>query len=59
MYNSIPDNLTNDELTTVVHYAIKILNKYKSKENKDVSFDKLPFKDTNVLPIVRTKMLGS
>lgn len=46
MYNSIPNNLTNEELTTVIHYAIKILNKYKSKENKDISFDKLPFKDT-------------
>ena len=45
MYKSIPHNLTNDELTTVIHFAIKILNKYKSKENKDVNFDKLPFKD--------------
>ena len=47
MYKAIPNNLTNDELTTVVHYAIKILNKYKSKENKDVKFDKLPFMDSN------------
>jgi len=46
MYNSIPKELTNDELTTVVHYVIKILNKKRSKENKDVSFDSLPFKDT-------------
>ncbi len=47
MYNSIPTDLNIDELTTVVHYCIKILNKFKSKDNRDVTFDKIPFKETN------------
>jgi len=46
MYKSIPENLSNDDLTSVAYYVIKVLNKHKSKENKDVDFDKLPFKNT-------------
>jgi len=42
MYNSIPTNLTNTELTTVIHFVVKMLNKYKSKENKDVKIEDLP-----------------
>jgi predicted lipid carrier protein YhbT len=58
MYKSIPNNLTNDELTSVVHYAIKILNKYKSAENKDVKFDKIPFRDlTEELNVVCKNLL--
>jgi hypothetical protein len=47
MYNSIPNNLSNLELTTVAHYVIKMLNKYKSKENRDVKLNDLPFRSTD------------
>jgi len=42
MYNSIANNLTNTELTTVVHFVVKMLNKYKSKESREVKLADLP-----------------
>ncbi len=42
MYNSIPKNLTNTELTSVVHFVVKMLNKYKSKESREVKIMDLP-----------------
>ncbi len=52
MYNSIPINLTNPELTTVIHFVVKMLNKYKSKENKNVKIESLPINPGNkLLPI--------
>lgn len=42
MYKSIPNNLTNQELTSVIHFAVKMLNKYKSKENREIKLADLP-----------------
>ena len=54
MYNSIPNNLANTELTTVVHFVVKMLNKYKSKENREVKLADLPVNPgEKLLPICR------
>ena len=49
MYNSIPQNLTNKDLTTVIYFAVKILNKYKSEGSRDVKLINLSVTPDEIL----------
>ena len=49
MYNSIPENLTNKDLTTVIYFAVKMLNKYKNKENRDIKLSNLSINPDEIL----------
>lgn len=57
MYKSIPDSLTNIELTTVVHYTVKMLNKFKSNENRDIKIADLPVHPNKDLLLICNSLL--
>ncbi len=58
MYKSIPENLPNKDLTTVIHFVVKMLNKYKSKENREIKIEDLPIIPEKNLLSICTNLLG-
>ena len=52
MYNSIPENLTNTDLTTVIYFTVKMLNKYKNKGSRKIKLNELSVNpDEKLYPI--------
>lgn len=58
MYKSIPNNLTNQELTTVIHFVVKMLNKYKSEENRELRLADLPVNPSEKLFLICNDLLN-
>ena len=42
MYSSIQVDITTSDLSEIIYYVIKVLNKFKSHETSEINFSELP-----------------
>jgi len=52
MYKAIIKNISTPDLATIIHFVIKVLNKFRNKENSGLKLEDLPIRpDSNILKI--------